>query len=236
MAQKAQKTSGPKHSPPKSFEEFRLLTHQIMQLAMQGLLRIDFLREAARILMEFSGCDTVEMWLKERGRYYRGEVNRSRKPQFRFEIMPTEEKEGLISPRVKDRHLLGRLCRDIMLRRTDAFLPFMTPGGGFLTGDISSTLQQVFDNEIEAEDSSRFLQAWQFRSLAVMPISIEEEDLGLLQLKSKTSDFLSRNDVEFYESLIQTLGLALIHRRTQCEHQCPDHGLDPGHVYVHSRT
>jgi signal transduction histidine kinase len=217
MVQKAQQTPGRKHPPPKSFEEFRLLTHQIMQLAMRGLLRIDFLREAARILMEFSECDTVEMWLKERGRYYRGEVNRSRKPQFRFEIMPTEEKEGLISPRVNDRHLLGRLCRDIMLRRTDAFLPFMTPGGGFLTGNISSTLQQVFDNEIEAEDSGRFLQAWQFRSLAVIPISIEEEDLGLLQLKSKTSDFLSRNDVEFYESLIQTLGLALIHRRTQVE-------------------
>ncbi len=201
--------------PCRSFEEFRLLTNQIMQLAMRGLLRIDFLNEASMILMEFSGCDTVEMWLKERGRYYRGEVNRSRKPKFRFEIMPTEEKEGRIFPRGKDRHLLGRLCRDIMLKRTEAFLPFMTPGGGFLTGDISSALHQVFGAEIEAEDSNHFLPARQFSSLAVIPISVEEENIGLLQLKSKTSDFLSRNDVEFYESLIQTLSLAMIHRRTQ---------------------
>jgi len=203
--------------PCRSFEEFRLLTNQIMQLAMRGLLRIDFLNEASRILMEFSGCDTVEMWLKERGRYYRGEVNRSRKPQFRFEIMPTEEAEGRIVPKVKAKHLLGRLCLDIMLSRTDVFLPFMTPGGSFLTGDISSALHQVFGSEIEAEDSNHFLPAGQFSSLAVIPISVEEENIGLLQLKSKTSDFLSLNDVGFYESLIQTLSLAMIHRRTQVE-------------------
>jgi len=187
--------------PCRSFEEFRLLTNQIMQLAMRGLLRIDFLNEASRILMEFSGCDTVEMWLKERGRYYRGEVNRSRKPQFRFEIMPTEEAEGRIVPKVKAKHLLGRLCLDIMLSRTDVFLPFMTPGGSFLTGDISSALHQVFGSEIEAEDSNHFLPAGQFSSLAVIPISVEEENIGLLQLKSKTSDFLSLNDVGFYSGL-----------------------------------
>lgn len=217
MAEQNQKITEEMTPQPRSFEEFRLLTHQIMQLAMRGLLRIDFLNEASRILMEFSGCDTVEMWLKERGRYYRGEVNSASKPQFRFEIMPTEEDEGRILPRVKDRHLLGRLCRDIMLMRTDVFLPFMTPGGSFLAGDISSTLQQVFDTETEAEDSSQFLDAGQFSSLAVIPILVEEENIGLLQLKSKTADFLSRNEVEFYESLIQTLGLALIHRRTQVE-------------------
>lgn len=203
--------------PRRSFKEFRLLTHQIMQLAMRGPLRTEFLNEISRILMEFSGCDSVEMWLKERSRYYRGEVNRSKKPRFRFEMMPTEEEEGRIFPRVEDKDLLGRLCRDIMLGQTEAFLPFMTPGGGFLTGDISSTLQQVFGNEVETGDSGRFLQAGQFSSLAVIPISMEAENLGLLQLKSKTSDFLSRNDVEFYESLIQTLVSALIHRRTQVE-------------------
>ncbi|MDH4258154.1 MAG: hypothetical protein OEV50_05020, partial [Candidatus Aminicenantes bacterium] len=69
-------------------ENFRYLADQIMHLALRGLLRTDFLNEASKILMEFSGCDSVEMWLKERGKYYRSEVTRSRKRPFRYEIMP----------------------------------------------------------------------------------------------------------------------------------------------------
>ena len=83
-------TQAPKRN---TIEDFRFLSHQIMHLALRGLLRIDFLNEASKILMEFSGGDSVQMWLKERGKYYSSEVTRSKKRPFHFEIIPTMEND-----------------------------------------------------------------------------------------------------------------------------------------------
>ena len=76
-----------------SFEDFRTLSHKIMFLALHGLLRTDFLQEASRILLEFSGCNSVGLWLEERDKYYWSEVTRSRKQPFHLEIMHTLKNE-----------------------------------------------------------------------------------------------------------------------------------------------
>jgi two-component system NtrC family sensor kinase len=199
-----------------TFEQFRLLSQQIMQYAMRGLLRIDFLNEVSKSLMEFSGCDAVEMWLKERGRYYRGEVKRSAEPQFRFEIMQTEEVRGRIIPLVAENDLLRRLGRDIILRQTAPFRKCITPDESFWTDDVESVYKQVMD--IYGFDNSVLLgRSHDIKSLVIIPISVEDEDIGLLLMKGKSRGFFSNDDVEFYERVVNTLGMAMIHRRTQVE-------------------
>jgi signal transduction histidine kinase len=50
--------------------EFHVFSYQILKLANQGLLRTDFQREISKRLLHFSGCDTVEFWLKDHEKYY----------------------------------------------------------------------------------------------------------------------------------------------------------------------
>ena len=199
-----------------TFEQFRLLSQQIMQYAMRGLLRIDFLNEVSKSLMEFSGCEAVEMWLKERGRFYRGEVRRSASPQFRFEIMPTEEVEGRIIPLGAENDLLITLGRDIILRQTAPFHKCITPDGSFWTDDIESVSIQMMDTH-GLDDFVFYGRTQDINSLLIIPISVEDEDIGLLLMKGKSRGFFSNEDVEFYERVVNTLGMALIHRRTQVE-------------------
>jgi len=198
-------------------ENFRYLSDQIMHLALRGLLRTDFLNEASKILMEFSGCDSVEMWLKERGKYYRSEVTRSRKRPFRYEIMPiVKDEEGRYVPRLKRNSHLERMCLNILLRQYDSSLPFFTDNGSFWTGDTEKSFASLFKQN-RGTSSSKSIMTGNFRSLVVIPIAVENENIGQLQLKNKSPDFFTKKDVNFYESVVQTLGIASIHRRAQVE-------------------
>jgi len=200
-----------------AFEDFRILSHQIMRLALHGFLRIDFLNEAAKILMEFSGCDSVQMWLKERGKYYCCEVTRSKKRSLHLEIMPImESDEGRIIPKLGKNLYLEQLCRDVILKQFNPSLPFFTKDGSFWTGDAKNSLA-FLSKQIKKMSVRKPIAVGNYRSLALIPISVENENIGLLQLRSISPDFFTKKEVEFYEGVVQTLAVALIHRRAQVE-------------------
>ncbi len=180
------------------FERIRSLSYQIMRLALQGLLRVDFLHEASKILMDFSGSDAVGMWLKERGKFYRCEVSRSAKPPCHFEIMPVDEdKAGRSIPRLKTDSWDEQLSRDIFIG---------IKKGSFWTGGTENVPEGKSPVGTDG-----------FRSLVFIPVSIENENIGLLQLKSRSQNFFSHQDVEFFKGAAHTVGVALVHRRAQVE-------------------
>ncbi len=199
------------------FEDFHYLSNHIVRLSLRGLLRIDFLNEASRIVMEFSGCDSVEMWLRERGKYYCGEVARSKKPPFHFEITPiAEDDAGKAIPKLRKHSFLEQLCRDVITRRFDRSSPFFTEQGSFWTGDAENFFKNISKQSGE-ESSTPAVVGGNYKSLALIPVTVENEIIGLLQLKSASQDFFTKKDAQFYESIVQTLGIALIHRRAQVE-------------------
>lgn len=178
--------------PNNDLENIRILSNKIMHLALSGLLRFDFLNEASAILMEFTGSDSVVMWLKERGKFYKSVLLRSQKDPFSFEIMPIEkDKHERIIPKLIRATWLERQSRDVFLGHDS-----------FLTGDAEK------ENKNTETD---------YRSIVLVPIPVEEENIGLLKLKKKTRDFFKQKDVEFYEGVAQTLGIALGYRRAQVE-------------------
>jgi signal transduction histidine kinase len=50
-----------------------------------------------------------------------------------------------------------------------------------------------------------------------MPIRLDEECIGILQLKSKKTRFFSVTDIDFYEDISEILGVALSHQYAQIE-------------------
>jgi len=191
-------------SPLKSdFESVFGLSNQIMYLALCGLLRYDFLKEVSKVLMQLSGSDSVVMWLKERGKFYRSELLRSHEQPFSFEIMPeVADKEQGIIPKLRKNTWLERLSREVFLSQYDLSLSRITPNGSFWTGDAE------MDKANSDADTN-------YRSVVLVPIRVEKENIGLLELNSKSRDFFTKKDVEFFEGVAQTLRVALGYRRTQ---------------------
>lgn len=198
-------------------KDFRTLTHRIMQLALQGLLRTDFLHEVSKILKEFSKCEAIEMWLKERGKFYRSLAMASPNQPFQFEIMPSiNDVKGRNIPDIKKNSHMDQISKDIFLGQFDPDLPFFTKKGSFWTGDAPNTIVQLTKKEKNAHSQKVPLNG-NYKSMLIIPISVENENIGILQLNSTAFNFFSEEDVAFYEAVVQSLGTALIHRRAQVE-------------------
>jgi signal transduction histidine kinase len=96
------------------------------------------------------------------------------------------------------------LCRDVFLGQYDPSLSCITPNGSFWTGEA----------EIEKK---RKVANRDYRSVVLVPIRAEKENIGLLELDSKSKNFFTKKDVEVFEGVAQTLRVAFAYRRAQVE-------------------
>jgi two-component system NtrC family sensor kinase len=196
-------------------EDFRVLSQGILDYASRGLPRIDFVREVSKMLIDFSGCDAVEMRLKRREKYYRCEVIRDTKPSFRFEHLPCmQTPDGRMIPCLKDDSGIEKLCRDIILGRFDPSFPFFTQNGSFWTNDLTDSSALRGQKRRQSRFPPLFLGG-NYRSLAVFSLVVDDDNMGLLQLKSKRPNHFTEEEIQFYENLTQTLRIALVHRHAQ---------------------
>lgn len=195
--------------------DFHALSNQILRYANRGVPRIDFLREISKMLMDFSGCDTVELRFKEDDNYFRCEARRHHKQFSRFEIIPLAQNEDgeSISGSQKDPGL-EMLCNYIVNDHVDSSMPFFTENGSFWTGNTENPL--VFHPMTNGKKPVQSLHLGDhYRSLALIPLLVGNENIGLLQLKSKRGDYFTEEEIELYEGLAQNLGIALVNQRVQ---------------------
>jgi signal transduction histidine kinase len=157
---------------------------------------MEFMSEVSRLLVEFSKCDAVEMRLYARDRFFLCEANSQTDQPCRFEAFPPTE-----------------LKRD--WRRFAPKPHHVTPQGSLWTGNA----EQPFELQLRAEkqDSSQLNMIGNiYKSLAFLPFKVDEEKAGLLVLKSTNPDYFD-DEIEFYEGVAQTVGLAVSDRKAQAQ-------------------
>jgi signal transduction histidine kinase len=187
--------------PQKSLEDFYELSRKILRYANRGVNRFEFQREISIIITDFSGCDAVEFRLQDGDQSYLSELTRSPTESFRFGVFShfVDEKRKEV-PCVAGDSGIEKLCEDIILHRFDPDEPHFTKNGSFWTGDTRT----FFNKDTNG-----------FKSLAIISFIINEENIGLLQLKSLVTEFFSKDEIEFYEGIAQSIGTAVDDRRAQ---------------------
>jgi signal transduction histidine kinase len=180
---------------------------------------VEFLREVSKTLVDFSGCDAVELLLKEGDNYFRCEARRRAKQFFRFEIIPSARNDGVrsVSGSQKDSGL-GWICNYIIHGRFDSSLPLFTKNGSFWISNAKDPLD--FRLKANGEERPRNLCiSGHYRSLALIPLLLGNENIGLLQLKSKQGYYFTEDEIVLYEGVAQNLGVALVNHRVQAASQ-----------------
>jgi len=196
-------------------EDFYLLSNRILRYASRALPRLDFVREISKMLIDFSGCDLVEIRVKRREKFYRCEMTRNNKHLFHWEYTPClrAEHKRLI-PCSKGNSGIEKLCRDLLLKNFNPAHPFFTKNGSFWTNDLGSS--QALSKRVKKRRVCNNLSSIGNRgSLAIFPLVADEDNSGLLQLRSCQPNFFTPDEIRFYEGLAQTLGVALMHRHAQ---------------------
>lgn len=199
----------------KLVRDFRVVSHRILHYATRGTLRFDFMRVVSNILIDFSGCDVVELRLKSYSKCYSLEVKKNSRKVSSFEIMNcVQNKDGELIPCLEDNSGLECLCKDIFFGTIDLSLPFFSSAGSFWSGDLKKSFDLLSESYGKI-GHYKIGKNKQYRSLILIPLFSEDERIGLMQLKSKQKDYFKKEEMEFYEDIGKTLRVALVHRRAQ---------------------
>jgi len=198
-------------------EEFRALSHRILRAANAAGTTVDFLREVCAMIADFAGCDVVEVRVRERDKCTKHELTIRPEKLHLYRIIEcpgatAEAERGGYGPG----EALEFLSRDIMLGRYDAREEFFTANGAFWTGDSDRPFAfRPHGGEPERTYDLAGAEGW--RSLALIPLSIGAENIGLLTCKSRRPNRFSAEEIDRHETVAQNLALALANHRTQFE-------------------
>ncbi len=171
----------------------------------------------AERIMEFSGSDATELWVKEDPhKHFRCSVVGSRKTPFRFILVPCPLGEETSASGDRSEPGMESLCCDLIRGSVDKSHPCVTERGSLRIDDRDETPRRGGAGDRTSDPRAIRLYG-PYKSMALIPVRLEEECIGLLQLKSRTSGFYSSEDLAFYEDISGILGIALSHQYAQIE-------------------
>jgi len=212
MSDKRSKLVDSSKTGHKKSQDFSALSRKILKLANRGAPRIEFQREVSRMLIRFSGCDAVELRITDGKLHYRWEARMEPNERFQFEKLPyIQDEKGLALPCLPDGSSLEQTCKILLGGNFDSSYPYFTKTGSFWTGNLKEALSSQTGEETPPDLAS----TGDYSSLAMIPFVIDDNNNGLIQLKSREKNFFTVEEIEFYEGVAQTIGIAMAGRRAQ---------------------
>lgn len=196
-------------------EHFHVLSHQILRCAHRSVSTTTFLLEVSRILLDSSGCDAVELETEERGKVFRADCWLQPDQSMGARAHPggdAKRVEGL-GDTDHNRDLFS-LCREALRGRLVPAPPFLTSYGSFWTGGAQETPGSLPGADAEL-CVPRLDVAPDYRSLALIPFVINHTDAGSVLLASRRLDVFHERQISYYERLAETIGIAVVLRRSQ---------------------
>ena len=186
------------------------LCRQILRLARHGLLARDYIREVSKLIVDFIGCDAVEVRIVDRNRFLRCEALAGVDVPPGVEILEGRRGEGGgVKPVLNADTPLERLCDDVISGRCDPGAPEWTAEGSYWTGDFRAPAAVARGGLAAGERGSGS------RSIAIIPFATEDRFNGLMLVKSAEKAFFEKDQIEAYEDSAKMLGIAWSQRRTQ---------------------
>lgn len=192
-------------------KDLAVLSRRVLRYANREVSRIDFMRALCGLVIEFSGCDAAELRTEHDALCYRCDARLQPKEAFKFETNRSVRHDGSGAGSGAESDM-DRLCAFIFRGLFDSSRPFFTRNGSFWTGDTDIPFEITLGEGSAAE---RICLSDEYQSLAIIPFIVDEQNFGLMILKSLKKYFFAAREVEIYEGVAQTLGVGVSCRRAQ---------------------
>ncbi len=195
------------------FKNFRSLSHKILRSGDLGDASIVFARYIARLLIDSFGCDFLELRLKEGHSCIQCVVTRYPNRTIRYSTLPCSGKLDGITCEEHSAEL-NMLSNHVVNNRADPANPHFTKYGSFWTGDSNTPIPMVLTKE-GIPFSEKLLINDDHKTVAIIPLRNNSEMLGLIILKKGGKDFYSAKDIELFEAIAETIGIARSQQHAQ---------------------
>jgi PAS domain S-box-containing protein len=187
----------------------RETTVEFLHFVNQSSGTADLVRAAATFFQRQSGCEAVGIRLKEGEDY----------PYYEARGFPSEfvEKENSLCARdaagniirdIRGDPYIECMCGNIICGRVDPSKPFFSPGGSFWANSTTRLLATTSDTERRTRTRNR-CNGEGYESVALIPLSMGAERMGLLQLNDRREGMFSPEVIAQYERLAGYLAVGL---------------------------
>lgn len=181
--------------------DFFEISCRMMEWANKEIPRIAFLEEIMITLMEFSECDSIEMWINDGKRYLCFRTYQHRKTFFRFKVISSLQDQ-------REPEWIEFLIKNGD-SESDLDSAFWTKDGALWVNNIDKSLLNCSD-DIRGFLEQVAVANKEYRSIGLIPFRVHEGQAGLLQLRSKHLNHFKRTDADHYEGLTQMISIALM--------------------------
>ncbi len=208
-----------KQKADKTAYGFVVISPKMLELANLGIPKGEFMKEIAGMLVEFSGCDYLEIRAVREDKLYRCLAPTGKSDSIEVSFVPyNADKHDIIAPGldINADSDFEHLCRDVASGKVDTALPYFTRRGSLWIDDTSIPLELSSETCKWAGGRTIHLGN-EFKSLFVMRFEIERNNFGLLILKGKPPGFFSKDLIKSIEDIAYILGISFAHRLAQAE-------------------
>jgi len=197
-------------SENKSVNNFRILSHDILDYVQMGVPKVDFFHHILKMLLDFSKCDAVDLLIKEHDILKNCRISLVNGDNFHYCItVPFIEIETDRIQNQKSLSVIEKLKRYIMNQEFDTDIRGINNYGSFYSGDFAKDSKNLFLSD-KKRDTDR-----EINSLALIPVYFIDDVIGIVQLESTKQDCFTLDEIRQYENVARNLGIALINHDTQ---------------------
>ncbi|MDO8632799.1 MAG: ATP-binding protein [Phycisphaerales bacterium] len=192
---------------------FIAVSRRVLHLANRGPGRIEFLRDVSRLLLDLSGCESLELraCLARDEPQFIWSAKRHPSETFDFQVLAATPASGQPASLPADRApWLEELIQSVIRGDVGRKSRNITQRGSFWTGDAVAELALR-----AGKDAGLAGKTDPFESLAIILFEVAPAAPAVLVLLSKRKYLFTAQNIELYEAMAQTLGLAVDDRRAQ---------------------
>ena len=174
----------------------------------------DLLPAAMLFFKKISGCSAVGIRLRE-GEDYPYYVARGFPAEFVLaeQYLCSKDDEGLVVRDACGKAVLDCMCGKVIGGQADAENPCFTAYGSFWTNSTTALLGSACGSDL-GPLRNRCNTAG-FESIALIPLGVGQERLGLLQLNDLRKELFSPEDIAHWETMAGYLAIALVKFRSE---------------------
>jgi PAS domain S-box-containing protein len=190
-------------------EEERETTVEFLRLVNQSRGTRDLIQTATTFFQQRSACEAVGIRLQEGDDYPYYEA-RGFPPQF-LQIENSLCSRDAAGKVIRDRSghpAIECMCGNVILGRVDPSKPFFTAKGSFWANDTTRLLATTTDADRQTRTRNR-CNGERYESVALIPLRVGQESLGLLQLNDRQKGRFSLATILLWERLAGYLAVSL---------------------------
>jgi PAS domain S-box-containing protein len=171
------------------------------------------INEILHVVRQETGFDAVGVRLRE-GQDYPYFVQEGFSEEFVLRENPlcSRGRDGRLLCDADGHPLLEGTCGLVLSGRTDPAHPLFTPGGSYWCNDTALLRELPPGQEFRRQPCHRCIKEG-YKSVALIPIRMGDEIVGLLQLNDHHPDRFNADSLRFFEGIGTSIGVALAQRQ-----------------------